>query len=515
MTTDTSTTHRNETGAPCPGPLKRLKVVLGLLLGLRRHDLRAARTFLNTMYSGRPWPVRLLLFIGWFVRNAFVDIPNGLEDVSWEKPVSKTPIWLAEGNPLANYPFAENPEAQLPESSEVVVIGAGFTGAALAYHWSKRSTNEKLLVVFEMGDAASGSSGRNEGVVVMGRYYAYVHKTVSIHLEQTRPDLIGASRKALADEFATAYCKAAYVNADMLEQTIRTEGFECDYHRKGWVQALSLENQESLKDSTKLAQERNFRDWTAIAPEQVRELTGMHTEGMAGFSVAAATFHPAKWVWCLVRKALDSGRVNLYSRTRVSRVEDAGEFYRVHTDRGVIRARYVVNATESYTPLLHSQFHDVIRPCQTQAAFGAGAKNQLKPHVAASTARGFFGRHGDGMLFGSDATRVPDQEAGIIQPSRFITKFLLGLVPPLFGRSRIHMTHEWSGTVSYTPDEYPIVGLMDKKRQYIIAGMAGSGTGVSFNGAHHVVGLILGLDQVDYYPERYFSPNRFTARGEQ
>jgi hypothetical protein len=90
-------------------------------------------------------------------------------------------------------------------------------------------------------------------------------------------------------------------------------------------------------------------------------------------------------------------------------------------------------------------------------------------------------------MVGSDATRVPDHEAGRIQPSRFITKFLLGELRRYFGPSRYHVTHEWSGTVSYTPDEYPIVGVMDGHRQYIIGGMAGSGTGVSFNAARCVV----------------------------
>src|SRR5437879_2652943 len=112
MTTDTATTYGKETVAACPGPLKRLKVALDLLLGLRRHDFRAARTFLNAMYPGLPWPVRVVRFIGWCLRNGFVDIPKGLEDVSWEKPVSKVPIWLAEGNPLENYPFSKNPQAR-------------------------------------------------------------------------------------------------------------------------------------------------------------------------------------------------------------------------------------------------------------------------------------------------------------------------------------------------------------------------------------------------------------------
>ena len=71
------------------------------------------------------------------------------------------------------------------------------------------------------------------------------------------------------------------------------------------------------------------------------------------------------------------------------------------------------------------------------------------------------------------------------------------------------MTNEWSGTVGYTPDQYPIVGTIDKKRQYIIAGMCGSGSGVSFNASRCIVNRILELtDESDDYPAEYFGPSR-------
>ncbi|MDA1055280.1 MAG: hypothetical protein O3C40_33080, partial [Planctomycetota bacterium] len=55
----------------------------------------------------------------------------------------------------------------------------------------------------------------------------------------------------------------------------------------------------------------------------------------------------------------------------------------------------------------------------------------------------------------------------------------------------------------------PIVGLMDGHRQYIIGGMAGSGTGVSFNAGRCIVNRILGLtDEADDYPPEYFAPTR-------
>jgi glycine/D-amino acid oxidase-like deaminating enzyme len=103
--------------------------------------------------------------------------------------------------------------------------------------------------------------------------------------------------------------------------------------------------------------------------------------------------------------ALRSRNVQLFSRTKVLKVEDTGERYRVHTSRGSIMARYVVNATESMTPLLFPEFHDIILPTQTQAAFGESDGGTMKPHIGISSDRAFHGRHGNGILFGSDSTR--------------------------------------------------------------------------------------------------------------
>lgn len=478
-----------------------------LLLGLRRHDFRAARTWIATMYPGIPLWSRLYRFTCWSLQQMWCEIPRTARMASFATPVLRTPIWLAAGNPLDNQPWAANPQATLPQQADVVVIGAGFTGASLAYHWSKKSPAGNRMVVLEMNDAASGASGRNEGLVVMGRYCYMVYKTVLDHFNRTRTAWPLTHRQRLAKQFAVAYCKAAYRNADMVEQTIKSESYDCDYARQGWVQARDEDQQQTLADSVALA--AGMTDWTSMTPDEVERRTGMKVRHNAGFSLAAATFHPAKWVWSLLDTALKSGRVEFYSRTKVMKVEPARDAYRVHTGRGTIRARHVVSATESYTPLLHPQFHDRILPTQTQAASATGGPAAMRPHVGISGPRAFFGRHHDRIIIGSDATRVPDHEAGRMQPSRFITRFVLGEMLRYFGPYRCHVTHEWSGTVSYTPDEFPVVGAIDGRRHYLIGGMAGSGTGVSFNAARCVVNRILGIDaEPDDYPPEYFSPTR-------
>ena len=158
-----------------PNVSKRVRVCCGLLLGLRRHDFRAARTWLRTMYPGLGLARRLCRFACWSIRQMLIEIPESMKYASWQTTVKKKAFWLEDVNPHENHPWRDAPGAELPKSCHVAVIGGGFTGAAAAYHWAQNGENDKNMVILEMADVASGSSGRNEGLVVMGRYYAMVH----------------------------------------------------------------------------------------------------------------------------------------------------------------------------------------------------------------------------------------------------------------------------------------------------------------------------------------------------
>lgn len=488
---------------------RRLSVAFRLLVELRKPDFQAAGTYVKARYAGSPFPLNWCRFVGWALYQMWVVIPATMEHLRLDKEVSRTPMWLAETNPLADHPWNDDPEASLPKEVETVVIGAGFTGGAAAFHWSKKAPQNRRLVVLDMDDPASGSSGRNEGLVVMGRYFKMVRDTVQKNLLIVRRDLSADQRQRLASHFAYRYCRAAYRNADLIEQTIRDEEFECDYHRAGWVQARTDEEQTALSESVKLAIDFDCPDWTSITPEDVLEKSGMQVEHNAGFSIAAASWHPARWVWSLLQAALREPHVQLFTRTRVTGIDDEGERYRVTTSRGAIHARHVVYATESYTPKLKQQFHGAILPMQEQAASGDGGPEAMKQHIGISGSWFFAGRYGRRVLFGSGGSRVRDQEAGRNRPSRFLTKFVAAEMLRHFGPYQLHMTNEWSGTVGYTPDEYPIVGLIDGKRQHIVAGMCGSGSGVSFNAGRCIVNRILGLmEEPDDYPDEYFGPSR-------
>ena len=116
-----------------------------------------------------------------------VTIPNSMVEVRFAAKVSTKSHWMASGNPIEGHPWASDPNTKIPIQAEIVVIGAGFTGAASAYHWSKKHGG--LMVVLEMDEVASGASGRNQGVVVMGRFFSYVKAMMLQNLPLARSDL--------------------------------------------------------------------------------------------------------------------------------------------------------------------------------------------------------------------------------------------------------------------------------------------------------------------------------------
>ena len=493
--------------------LSRVAFVIELLIGLRKQDFQAAGHFMKLKWGEDPWPLRWLKFSGWALFQAWINLPRALHCLDISGRVSRTPMWLEDENPFEEHPWAGDESATFPDSADVVVIGAGFTGSAAAYHWARRAPADRRLVLLEMDDPACGASGRNEGLVVMGRYFKMVRDSIGKYLYEVRSDLDKPARKKLASRFAQVYCQAAYQNADLIEQAIEVHGFRCDYKRAGWVQARTEEEQKSLRLSVRLAEQSGCDDWTLIEAAEARKLSGIRVSLPAGFSKQAASWHPAKWVWCLLREALKAEQVELYTRTRVERVVATGDGYVVETSRGTIACRHVFYATESYTPMIEAAFHDAIVPVQEQAASGEGGPVSMMPHIGISGSWYFAGRYGHEVLWGSGGSRVPDAQAGRNKPSRFLTRFAAAEMRKHFGPYSLDLDNEWSGTVGYTPDEYPIVGSIDGKvgssGRWIVAGMCGSGSGVSFNGARCIVNRILGLDdEPDDYPAEYFAPSR-------
>ena len=72
-------------------------------------------------------------------------------------PDATVPFWRTELHDLDEHGSSE----RLPSKQDVVIIGAGFAGAACAFYLAKDNNNATSITILEAREACSGATGRN------------------------------------------------------------------------------------------------------------------------------------------------------------------------------------------------------------------------------------------------------------------------------------------------------------------------------------------------------------------
>src|SRR5437588_8190777 len=110
-----------------------------------------------------------------------------------------------------------NPLLQpLPETADVAVIGAGFTGLSAALALAKRGAK---VVVLESETIGWGASSRNGGMVLPGLKLG-VNKLISMYGRELTRRMYAASLETI----------------DAVERIIREENIACDFSRSGHLE---------------------------------------------------------------------------------------------------------------------------------------------------------------------------------------------------------------------------------------------------------------------------------------
>lgn len=498
-------------------PRRRLRVALDLLLGIRARDVRSGIRFMNMRFAGLPLPQRLGALARWTTEMAWGRIPEARQWFAIDPGVSRTPFWLREGNPWEGHPWRDG-EAQLPAQADVVVVGAGFGGASVAYHWSQQARGR--LVLLERQAPAAGAAGRNAGFLTAagGSYHGYyVYEPVRAHAAAVRPELDSAALDAIASGFSDSYVRALAESVAEIHETIAREGIECDVRRQGALVLADELDAPRVEAALELGAELGWEEWRRVEPDEVQRLTGIAGSDFAGLQEGTSTWHPARWVWGLVGAAITTGKVGLFTRTHVTRVSPEADGYRVVTNRGSIRARCVVNATEAHTRGVFADYlpgndPELIRTHKSQAMYAAGGPTEMIPGRAICLPLGWFHPRQVGFMFGSDNVRVPASQATENAPSRFVTSFMCSEAIKLWPPRPFRVLHEWTGTVGQAPDKFPVVGPLMSPGVFMLGGFAGAGSAISFGAGREIVEQILGTPRPDspWLPD-LFGVARFAA----
>jgi glycine/D-amino acid oxidase-like deaminating enzyme len=219
-----------------------------------------------------------------------------------------------------------------PAEADVAIVGAGYTGLWTAYYLMAAEPSLRVLVL-EGERAGFGASGRNGGWVsgfFSGPARAY---------EQS-----GGHAGFLALQ------REMFATVDEVGGFLEEQGVEADFVKGGHV-TVALEQAQALR----------LREWVRAAHAQgygeadLHELDGQALSdrlciaGARGgaFSPHVARVHPVKLLAGLAA-AVERLGVTIHEHTPVHELRR----HEARTAAGAVRARWVVRATEGYTPRL-------------------------------------------------------------------------------------------------------------------------------------------------------------------
>jgi glycine/D-amino acid oxidase-like deaminating enzyme len=233
-------------------------------------------------------------------------------------------FWLDRLGPLPRRPALEG-----DRDADVCVVGGGLTGLWTAYEL-RRADPSLDVVVLEARHVGFGASGRNGGWV-----FGKVSGSAAAWRSGGRPDGPRAMARAIQGTVAE------------IGEVVQREGIECDWRHGG-----SLTVAQSDVQLTRLREEHAAErawagediGWELLDADQLRARVAIRDGRGALFTSHCARVQPAKLVTGLAAAAERGGAV-IYEATSVSELSPG----LARAERGRVRARFVLRATEGYT----------------------------------------------------------------------------------------------------------------------------------------------------------------------
>ncbi len=336
--------------------------------------------------------------------------------------------------------------ADVPRTTDVAIVGAGYAGISAALELAKNTIN---AVVFDAEQPGFGGSTRNGGIVSgggsVGKRYTSTSPSEIEHVNNLRRDA--------ADSFS------------LVERLIEEENIDCGWHRTGsFIGAWCEKHLKTMGEKVALLNEHAYADAYIVPREQQRDYIGSdyYRGGMA--VDRGGHLHPALYFKGLL-DACERRDVTVCAKAPVTRLTQTDTGWRIETARGVTDAKDIVIATNGYTGDVTPQFKRRVVPIGSYLI----ATEELPDDLARSispTNRAFadsrrvltyyrLSPDGKRLLFGG---RAKFGQTDPLETAPILYRFMTDRFPQLKG-SRI--THAWTGNVAFTMDELPHMGTLD------------------------------------------------------
>ncbi|MEP9350053.1 FAD-binding oxidoreductase [Xanthobacter sp. KR7-225] len=352
--------------------------------------------------------------------------------------------------------------ARLPTRTQVLVVGAGFTGLSAALVLAHAG---RQVLVVDAGPPGFGASTRNGGQVGSGNQKFRVAALVA----------------RMGERKAVALLREGVEMLDGIERLIAEEGIDCDFVRCGRFRgAMRPAHYEAMaRDMEDLGRLAGVGFEMVPKADQHREI-GSDLFCGGALLPGDASLDPGRYHQGLLARALDAG-VRVEGQARVRGIETAapGAGHVVRFDGHAVAAREVLVATNGYTCGVGAYLRRRIVPIvSAQIATGAVPADLMdrampRRRVYGNSNRVFFyfrpAPRGSRIVFGGRAAHVRPQSA----PSAHahLARALLSVFPDL---AAVPVTHVFSGAIGYTNDNFPHLGA-DQDGVFHALGYCGTG----------------------------------------
>lgn len=369
------------------------------------------------------------------------------------------------------------------EAHDVVVIGAGVVGTALAYFLAKAGQD---VCVLDRGVAGMQASGRNAGGV----------------RQNQRPE---------------AELPLAMRSIQLWKMLAEESDLDFEYRRHGnliliWNEADSVEAKALVGRQRALGLDCYYLDRA-----ETRALVPAVREAYVGgiYSPTCGSAEPYRACLALARMATRLG-ATIYEHRQVTGVHVVHDrVSAVLTGDGPIGAGVVVNAAGAWAPAIGRMVgvELPINLCRSHLLVTEPLPLLLEPFVSAGD-HGYFRQTPSGnVLIGFGSLPVPDFEHRLVTYEAMTTsaRRAATLLPHLRDASVIRA---FTGFTAWTPDLAPLVGFVEQPAGFLVA--------AEFNGTGFAMGPVIGellteliLERRTSYSIHAFSPERFRRHLEE
>jgi len=392
--------------------------------------------------------------------------------------IKPSSFWAA--NPEYQEQALVYPALTTNEKSEIVIIGAGYTGLSCAIELSQ--TYNVQCTVVEANQPAWGCSGRNGGFVLPG--------TGRLSVQQIAKRWGKAISQAVYKEYLASIDAVKSHISDSIECEAVKGGYLKLAHKPALLQALHAQAQLLSSDYGDSIQ--------ALSAEQIESdyLSGTHSYGGIYYPQAFA-INPWLFGQGLAKKAEQLG-VKIYGGSAVQSIQKKGNTHKVSTHWGSISATTLILASNGYGQRhLHNSLKDRSFPV-ISSIIVTEVLNEQQLQVLGMRAglmtmdtralkyyyrllpdnRLLFG--GRGAVYGKDADK-----------NKYLQALHKGLNETFPSLTDVSISHFWSGWVSVSLDDFPRIYHDKSENVLYSAGYCGAGLAFSVQAGKRMAQLLM------------------------